>query len=327
MKIINYQTKHQKDFERLNRTWLNKYFTIEPLDEILLSLPEEHILKNGGRILFVEHQGQLIGTVALIFVKQGVYELAKMVVDETFQGLGAGKLLCSTAIEIAKELNSEKLILFTNPKLQTAINIYHNFGFKDIPLEGKQYTRAEIKMELILNDNPPPKWFDREFNFDFGMDQYNHLFGRLQRAPIVYEEFLNIVPEDVRISKPYGKWSIKENIGHLIVLEPLWRMRFQDIQERKSELSPADLGNSLTNEMNFNRNPFQNLASTFSVERNKTLEYLNTLEQSDFSKTSIHPRLKRPMRIIDLMYFVSEHDQHHFKFIQDRSRNVDKKQQ
>src|SRR5690606_37247264 len=110
-------------------------------------------------------------------------------------------------------------------------------------------------------------------------------------------------------------------------LEPLWRKRFQDITERQSELSPADLSNSLTNEMNFNPQLLQNLLNTFSVERNKTLEYLMTLEQNDFSKTSIHPRLKRSMRIIDLMYFVSGHDQHHFKFLQDRCRNVDNKQQ
>ena len=104
----------------------------------------------GGHILFIEHQGKIIGTVALIYVKQGVYELAKMAVDEAFQGLGAGKILCSSAIEEAKKLNAEKLILFTNSKLKTAIHIYHKFGFKNVPLDEQQFKRANIKMELLF---------------------------------------------------------------------------------------------------------------------------------------------------------------------------------
>jgi predicted short-subunit dehydrogenase-like oxidoreductase (DUF2520 family) len=28
-------------------------------------------------------------------------------------------------------------------------------------------------------------------------------------------------------------------------------------------------------------------------------------------RTSLHPRLKRPMRLIDLCFFVAEHDDHH----------------
>lgn len=317
MRIIQYKSNHRKLFEHLNRTWLEKYFIIEPLDEILLLQPEEHILKNGGCIFFVEHQGQIIGTVALIFVQNGVYELAKMAVDDAFQGLGAGKLLCNIANEKAKELKAEKLILFTNSKLQTAINIYHKFGFKDIPLEGKQYTRADTKMELLLKNFSQSKWFERTFNFDFGMDQYGLILERLHQMPILFQQFSNIVPEDVQILKPNGKWSIKENVGHLIVLEPIWRIRFQDIKEKKFEMSTVDLTNTLTNEMNFNHSSLPELLKTLSVERNETLEFLKTLKQYDFFNTSIHPRLQQPMRIIDLMYFVAEHDQHHYKIIQD----------
>lgn len=311
MKVINYKPEHQKHFERLNKARLNKYFEVEPLDEQLLSQPKEYILKSGGHILFVEHQGQIVGTVALIFIQQGVYELAKMAVDEVFQGIGAGKLLCSAAIEQAKNLNAEKLILFTNSKLKTAINIYHKFDFKDIPLNEQQFKRADTKMELLIKSETSNKWFDRKFDFNFGMDKYDNLFYRLQQTPVLFNQVLSILPEDVQILKPNEKWSIKENIGHLVVLEPLWRMRFKDIKEQKHEMSPADLDNRLTDEMSFNKHLLQGLLKTFSNERKKSLEFLKTLEQNDFTKTSIHPRLKQPMRIIDMMFFVAEHDQHH----------------
>jgi N-acetylglutamate synthase-like GNAT family acetyltransferase len=150
MKIISYQSAHQKDFERLNKAWVSKYFKLEPLDEKYLSRPEEHILKKGGRILLAEHGGKIIGTVALVFIEEGVYELAKMTVDEAFRGMGAGKLLCRAAIEEAQKLKAEKLVLFTNSRLETAISIYHKSGFTTVPLQNQQYDRADVKMELQL---------------------------------------------------------------------------------------------------------------------------------------------------------------------------------
>lgn len=151
MKIIYYKKEHQYDFERLNKEWMSKYFDLEPLDIQLLSNPEEFILKDGGTILFAEYQGHIIGTVALVVVNQNVYELAKMTVDEAYHGLGAGKFLCRSAIEEAKKRNAEKVILYTNSRLETAINIYRKFGFKNIPVDGQPFKRANIKMELILN--------------------------------------------------------------------------------------------------------------------------------------------------------------------------------
>jgi uncharacterized damage-inducible protein DinB len=155
------------------------------------------------------------------------------------------------------------------------------------------------------------KWFDRKFDLSFGMDKYPQLLYRLEQAPIQFSQILSTLPEEVQILKPNGKWSIKENIGHLTVLEPLWQTRFQEIKEGKFEMSPADLKNTLTNQMGFNSHPLAELLQMFSVERNKTIGLLGKLEQSDFSKTSIHPRLQQPMRIVDMMYFVAEHDQHH----------------
>lgn len=311
MKIVRYKSEYQQYFEHLNKAWLSKYFKIEPLDEKLLSQPEEIILKNGGHILFAEHQGQIVGTVALILIKPGVYELAKMAVDEAFQGLGAGKLLCSAAVEEAKKLNAEKLILFTNSKLKTAINIYHKCGFKDVPLDEKQFERADTKMELLLRSGTTGKWFDRKFDFSFGMEMYGTLLARLQAAPNMFKQITSVLPAGVQVLKPGQKWSVKENIGHLILLEPLWQKRFEEIKKGSLGMSPADVSNRATDEMNFNKFSLQELTSSFTSQRAGTINFLNGVHQTDFSKRSIHPRLQQPMRIIDLMYFVAEHDWHH----------------
>jgi hypothetical protein len=37
-------------------------------------------------------------------------------------------------------------------------------------------------------------------------------------------------------------------------------------------------------------------------------------------RTALHPRLNLPMRVIDLIYFIAEHDDHHLARITDLMR-------
>jgi ribosomal protein S18 acetylase RimI-like enzyme len=148
--IQDYRPEYQPYFEQLNKAWLEEYFTVEPIDRWVLEHPEEAILKEGGRIYFAGLEGEIIGTVALKRVGPEVFELTKMAVDKAYQGRGAGKLLCRTAIEKAKELGAHRLILYSQTSLAAAIGIYREIGFREIPLEPGKYARADIKMELLL---------------------------------------------------------------------------------------------------------------------------------------------------------------------------------
>jgi ribosomal protein S18 acetylase RimI-like enzyme len=150
IEIIEYQSTYQPSFERLNKAWLETYFTVEPIDRYVLEQPEEAILKPGGVIMLARYVNEIIGTVALKVVEPGIYEMTKMSVDEAYQGLGAGKKLCAAAIAKAKEIKAKRLLLYTTSVLETAISIYRKQGFVDIPLEPGVYERANVKMEYPL---------------------------------------------------------------------------------------------------------------------------------------------------------------------------------
>lgn len=151
LEIINYNPTYKNYFESLNKAWLEKYFTVEPIDKYVLENPDEAILDHGGEILFARYKGKIIGTVALKLIEPGVYEMTKMAVDETFRGIGAGKALCAAAIAKAKSIRAERLILYSTTVLETAISIYYKLGFKEIPLEAGVYQRANIKMEYPIS--------------------------------------------------------------------------------------------------------------------------------------------------------------------------------
>lgn len=149
IRILPYQPQYQPYYEKLNKAWIEEFFTIEPIDSQVLENPEESILSKGGAIFFAEYQGRIIGTAALKLNEPGVLELTKMAVAREYQGLGAGKLLCKTAIQQAAEKGAEKLVLYTHSSLQTAIAIYKKLGFQEVPVEPGKYARADVKMEIL----------------------------------------------------------------------------------------------------------------------------------------------------------------------------------
>jgi GNAT superfamily N-acetyltransferase len=91
-----------------------------------------------------------IGVVALKYSGDAVFEMTKMAVEEGHQGKGYGKLLCQAAIDKALEMNADRLILYSNTSLKTAINIYRKLGWIEIPQTEQLYARSDIKMEYPL---------------------------------------------------------------------------------------------------------------------------------------------------------------------------------
>ncbi len=83
--ILDYKKEHQPYFEKFNRAWIEEWFTMEPLDEWVLTNPEEAILKDGGKILMASFNGEIAGTVALRKLSEGVYEFTKMAVDGNYR--------------------------------------------------------------------------------------------------------------------------------------------------------------------------------------------------------------------------------------------------
>lgn len=160
------------------------------------------------------------------------------------------------------------------------------------------------------------KWFERTFDFNTTLDSVGLLKKRLAGSPYMLYEAVIHGLEEVCTRKTGGKWSVKEHLGHLSVLEPVWRLRFEDMRSGKSVMETADLNNRATHEADFNKQRLESLCGWFQEQRRETLQLLRSFSAGDLLKKSMHPRLKQQMNSCDLMLFVAEHDLHHFNQIQ-----------
>lgn len=158
-------------------------------------------------------------------------------------------------------------------------------------------------------------WFDRKFEFTFPVELYPDLCARLRRTPARLEEMLQGCAPERMVQAPQGKWSAQEHAGHLADIEPLWRARVEDYGSGKTQLTVADLTNRQTFEANHNSRPLRDILANFRRARLQFVDRLDALDPTEFSRAIPHPRLQVPMRLVDHLFFVAEHDDHHLAII------------
>lgn len=146
--IIPFSKNHAKAFADLNYEWIAHFFSIEPVDRKYLDNPQTEIIDSGGAILLAQHNDTIIGTIALVKMEEGIFELAKMSVQKDYRGRKIGHLIMEACISKAKELGASMIVILSNRKLKNAIHLYGKFGFTDVGIPETDYERCDIRMEL-----------------------------------------------------------------------------------------------------------------------------------------------------------------------------------
>src|ERR1700733_2033571 len=103
------------------------------------------------------------------------------------------------------------------------------------------------------------KWFDRKFDFGSSQNIFPSIIERLAGTPARLEEKFRSIPSEVLTVRIDNTLTIKENVGHLTDLEPLWQGRLDDILSGKTDLRPTDLQNAKTSESNHDAVPIEEL--------------------------------------------------------------------
>lgn len=161
------------------------------------------------------------------------------------------------------------------------------------------------------------KWFDKEFQFNLVHSKYDSVLKKLKENPEIISQLVSNLHEDILTKRIDNKWSIKENTGHLIDLEELHDGRIDDFIAGEEILRPADLNNKKTDEANHNSKKIGNLLGQLKILRENFVRRMEHLDLQILSRSSIHPRLKQPMRPIDMAQFIIEHDEHHIETIKE----------
>lgn len=166
---------------------------------------------------------------------------------------------------------------------------------------------------------PKLPWVERRFTFPDRVELSPEVIDRFRGTPARLEEKVRGLPREILICSD-GGWTILQNIGHLLDLEPLWDGRLDDFLAGRAELRAADITNAATNRAPHNERELGDLTEMFRRERERQASKLDSLPESSFSLVSVHPRLKMPLRLVDAVTFVCLHDDYHLARIQELKR-------
>jgi uncharacterized damage-inducible protein DinB len=163
-------------------------------------------------------------------------------------------------------------------------------------------------------------WFERHFEVGMSAERLPGILERLRGTAARLDERLAPISPDALTRRVDGRWSIQENVGHLLDLEELWDRRLDDFDAGRDTLQPADLQNRKTHDADHNLRGIADLLAEFRRVRRAIVERLERLSDAQIARTAVHPRLQQPMSVVDLCFFDAEHDDHHLATISELLR-------
>jgi ribosomal protein S18 acetylase RimI-like enzyme len=149
LQIKKYEDKYHKQFKKISLDWLYAFNLYEKADDDLLDNPNKY-LEKGSSIFLAHFNDEVIGTVSICPISTSVYEIMKLGVVDAYKGLGVGKKLMETCINLCIEKEIKLITLETSSKLKSAIKLYEKLGFIHVEIKDSYYESADVKMELKL---------------------------------------------------------------------------------------------------------------------------------------------------------------------------------
>ena len=162
---------------------------------------------------------------------------------------------------------------------------------------------------------PVLPWLEYRWQFDFPVGMYAAICTRLRGTPARLEELLAGTTPAALTRRTPPHWSAQGHTGHLVSVERLWHTRLAEYARGAERLTAADMENRRTEGAGWDGREIGAILAEFRSVRAATLALLVPLTLDEAARTAHHPRLDRPMRLVDLCFFAAEHDDHHLAAI------------
>jgi len=154
-------------------------------------------------------------------------------------------------------------------------------------------------------------WLERKFNFDYPVGVMPYILGRLRGTLPRVKGIIADVPEELLSHRIGTRWSIKEQVGHLIMVEALHYGRLDDFDAGAETLRPADRSALPGIESDYIAQSMPDILKRLGQVREEFIARMEVMDEAAAGRSALHPRLQQQMRVVDNALFCAEHDDHH----------------
>jgi ribosomal protein S18 acetylase RimI-like enzyme len=126
---------------------------LQGFDEELATLPGKYAPPD-GRLLVATQGADIAGCVALRRLDQGICEMKRLYVRPAFRSRGVGRVLTEEITRQAGTAGYRCMRLDTLPTMVSALTLYRQLGFREIPPYGSNPADGALFLELQLDRFP-----------------------------------------------------------------------------------------------------------------------------------------------------------------------------
>jgi ribosomal protein S18 acetylase RimI-like enzyme len=150
------QAKSQLDVEETRKLFteyarsLGFELCFQNFDKELAELPGEYT-PPAGRLFLAVDNARSVGCVALRKLNSGTCEMRRLYVTREHRGKGLGRKLTEAAIAEAAAIGYDSLVLHTLPAMKSAVRLYRQMGFSEIPPYETNPVEGAVFMEFRLH--------------------------------------------------------------------------------------------------------------------------------------------------------------------------------
>jgi hypothetical protein len=160
-------------------------------------------------------------------------------------------------------------------------------------------------------------WSERHFAFGVPMQEQPFLMERLRGAPVRLQEMLRGRSIESARLQLTDRWCVLEHIAHLNLIQDKVGQRLEDFGRMSVRLSTVDLSEQDLLLHAQRGRGLGDVIEEFRIKRNYFVRCAEVLSPKAKEHYALHPCLQARLRLVDQLYVLAEHDDHHFAHIRE----------
>lgn len=161
----------------------------------------------------------------------------------------------------------------------------------------------------------PSPWNQRELQFGRSLDELPVLIERIQGTHARLAALLRDQPLERVHLRVEGRWSVIEHAAHLIALQDRFEPRAEDFERQRERLCEIRLDGQDAELRRHRVRRLGDVLEEFKLKRQAFTQRVDSFAHNVLEHVAIHPCKARPMRAVDMLHWIAEHDDHHLATI------------